>query len=319
MDNTPRESVAKGGWIDMSSQQALVAKSIAEIASLINELKIASDYYKKYSDLKNVVNKFCWDDFEKFYYDVSREGELSNTKHIGSFWTLISGVADSLHLEGLINHLTNPNEFWRPHLVPTLSANDSQYNSSGHYWLGGVWAPTNYMLTAGLEKYEYYDIAFAIAENHIKNISEVYKTFQPDEDKIAFEERYADGYKTIWECYSPEFIEPATRWDNTFYSRQDFVGWSGLSPIAMLIENIIGLEVNSSKNRITWRINRTDKHGIKNLNFKKEKVDLICTPLLKGIQFEVKCKTSFTLEIFWNNKKHSKLLNPGFNLFAIIE
>ncbi len=317
MDNTPREGVTKGGWIDMSSQQALAAKSIAEIASVVGELKTASDYFMKHKDLKEAINRYSWDSETTFYYDVSREGIPNNIKHIGSFWTLISSVADDVNVEGMINHLTNPEEFWRLHLVPTLSADDPDYDSSGHYWLGGVWAPTNYMVVKGLQNYGYNDIAYAIAENHVKNISDIYYNFNPDEDKIAFEERYADAYKTIWECYSPEFMTPATRWDDTFYSRQDFVGWSGLGPIAMLIENIIGVELNSSENKITWRINRTDKHGIRNLNFKKEKVDLICTPLSGKTQFEVKCNTPFHLTIVKDGKEIKRLIDSGYNVFTI--
>ena len=75
----------------------------------------------------------------------------------------------------------------------------------------------------------------------VRNIAEVYRNFKPDEDKIAGNER--DGnYQTIWECYSPEKPAPATRWDGENYCRQDFVGWSGLGPIALMLENIIGLQ-----------------------------------------------------------------------------
>jgi hypothetical protein len=72
-------------------------------------------------------------------------------------------------------------------------------------------------------------------------------------------------YRTIWECYAPDAQSPATRWDNTYYSRQDFVGWSGLGPIALLIEDILGFQVLGREGKIIWTATRTDRHGISNL------------------------------------------------------
>ncbi|OGU34149.1 MAG: hypothetical protein A2068_02540 [Ignavibacteria bacterium GWB2_35_6b] len=317
MDNTPREGVDKGGYIDMSAQQALAAKCISEIAEIINKDLVQKTFHDKYESLKLTINYNCWNDETKFYYDFKQDGSLSSTKHIGAFWTLTSEVADENKFQELKKHLTNPAEFWRPHLVPTLSGDDPRFDDRGHYWLGSVWAPTNFMVVKGLEEYGDYNLAYQIAENHIKNISEVYYNFKPEENNIAFEERYADDYKTIWECYSSEYKIPATRWDNTFYSRQDFVGWSGLGPIAMLIENIIGINIDVPNNEIIWRINRADKHGIKNLNFGDQKIDLICSPQNDVYEFSINSKTKFSLGIFINDQKFVKEINPGVNIFQV--
>lgn len=317
MDNTPRDGVNKGGYIDMSAQQAFAAKCIFEIAQIIDNELIQKTFHDKYEGLKLIINYNCWNDEAGFYYDFKQDGSLSSTKHIGAFWTLLSQIADENKFQELKKHLTNPAEFWRPHLVPTLSYDDPHYDVTGHYWRGSVWAPTNYMLIKGLEKYGDYFTAYQIAENHLKNMSYVYYFFKPEEDKIAFEERYADDYKTIWECYSAEFLTPATRWDDTFYSRQDFVGWSGLGPIAMLIENIIGINIDVPNNEIVWRINRADKHGIKNLNFGKEKIDIICNPKNDTFEFSINCKSKFYLKILINEKEIDKEINPGINIFQV--
>jgi len=34
-----------------------------------------------------------------------------------------------------------------------------------------------------------------------------------------------------------------------FIPRQDFVGWSGVGPIALLIENILGIQLNGLENK----------------------------------------------------------------------
>ena len=161
-------------------------------------------------------------------------------------------------------------------------------------------------------------MAHEIAENHLKNIEDVFYNFIPDENKIAFEERYSDGYHTIWECYSPEFTMPASRLNNTFYSRQDFAGWSGLGSIALLIENIIGIEARGSRNKIIWRIRREDRHGVKNFNFKGDKINLMCNPKPDEFQFSVKCRSPFDLIIKIDNKEITKKIDYGNTAFSIL-
>ncbi len=306
MDNTPRINAAQTAWIDFSSQQALAAKCISQIAKIVGDEKTDAGFQYHYKRIKNDINKILWNENKEFYFDLTRNDTLANTKHIGAFWSLLSEVANDDQAKGLIKHLKNPNEFWRNHLVPTLSADDPHFDPKGHYWLGSVWAPTNYMVVKGLEKYGYENIADEIAMNHIQNMSWIYKYFTPQENQIAYEERYSDGYKTIWECYSSEFKSPATRWDNTFLSRQDFVGWSGLGPIAMLIENILGVELNGAENKIVWRLHRKDKHGIENINFKNEKISLVANPKSEN-QFEIKVisENPFILEIIKEGKTKS--------------
>ena len=58
----------------------------------------------------------------------------------------------------------------------------------------------------------------------------------------------------------------------------DFVGWAGLGPIALLIENIIGIQAEVPNRRIEWHLTRTDRHGINSLWLgKMGKVDLIAS------------------------------------------
>jgi len=317
MDNIPRPIVGKAGWIDLTAQMALAAKMIINISAEVGDNKTVLKFTDEYSRITSLLNQLCWDEDKQFYFDLREDAKLSTVMHIGGFWTLLSETATRDRAEALFKHLANPDEFWRPHMIPTLAANQPMYDSSGHYWLGGVWAPTNYMVIKGLEKYGQYDLANQIADNHINKIAEVFFDFEPDEEKIAFEERYGDGYKTIWECYSPEFTEPATRWDNTFYSRQDFVGWSGLGPIALLIENIIGIDMDVPKNQITWRINRTDKHGIKNLNYLDGKVSLLVETVDDHLSFNITSTHSFNLQIIHNSQTINRKINAGSNLFII--
>lgn len=301
----------------MSAQQALAAKCVASIANILGNKRVEQDFAIKHRALDSLINKHCWDETSHFYYDTREDGTLSSTKHVGAYWTFVSDVIKTDRISPMLEHLLNPKEFWRPHLVPTLSADDPHYDSSGHYWLGSVWAPTNYMVIKGLEAIGRRDLADSVAFNHVKHVSNIFRFFTPNEDSVAFEERYADGYKTIWECYSPEFSKPATRWDNTFYSRQDFVGWSGLGPIAMLIENVLGFEVRGYENTIVWRVKRTDRHGIEHMQLRSQFVSVVATPRNDTLAINVRCQNPFALDVEWRGEMRRFKTRKGDNVFHI--
>ena len=106
------------------------------------------------------------------------------------------------------------------------------------------------MTVKGIERHGYAKMAEVIAQ---KNLQTMYKVYQ--------------STGTIWELYSPDMYMPATDATGINMVKPDFVGWSGLIPISMFIENIIGIVADGSANRITWRTDATSRHGISNLHF----------------------------------------------------
>ncbi len=303
MDNTPRPFVERGGWIDATAQHALAAKCISEIAKIVKDSRTEKYFESKSRQIFFTLQKYNWNKNKNFFFDVSSGGVQNSVQHIGAFWTL--------HLDSyfpgrfeFINHLRNPKEFWRPHVVPTLSADDPNYNPRGHYWRGSVWAPTNFMVVKGLEYQQQFSLADSIAENHLQNMTKIFTLGLNNDDAVPFEERYNDGYKTIWECYSPEYASPATRWDDTFFSRQDFVGWSGLGPIALFIENILGITVNGLENKITWRIHQKEEHGIERIQLRDQLISLKTIATSRGKQILIEAEKPFLLFVNWNNSSY---------------
>lgn len=132
------------------------------------------------------------------------------------YWALLGKVVPEDKLDHFLSHLTNPYEFYRMTPLPALSASDPDYVGWGDYWLGGVWAPTVYMVLKGLSVYGKEELAKQLAQKVYKNVA------------VVFE---ATG--TFWENYAPDLISYGMP------AKKDFCGWTALIPIAIYKEYIV--------------------------------------------------------------------------------
>lgn len=315
MDNSPREGQAHG-WVDITSQMALSAWYMVRLARAAGLKDMVGRYQTEFRELKRLINARMWDKQAGLYFDVKVDGSLHRKKTIASFWPLLARVATPSRSVRLVQQLKNPATFHTPHLFPTLARSEAEYDPKGYYWRGSVWAPTTFMVIKGLQAQGYEDFARSAARNHLDNMLAVYRDFTPARRKlpyghanIPFPEEL-DGTKQIWECYSPEKEEPATRWDNFYYVRPKFVGWSGVGPITLLIENVIGIRPDAPRRRIQWRVSSERRHGLQGLSFLGGTVDLVMEEIRNGIpQVRARSDVAFTLEILYKGKKFTRQIS----------
>jgi hypothetical protein len=275
MDNSPREGINWGGWVDLSAQMALFAKYMMFMAREVGNDTLNEFYERKYRLLIRIINGKMWDEDSQFYYDINIYGDKKLVKTSAAFWTLISEVATFSQARQLAEHLMNPEEFYRNHLFPTLSADHPLYDGLGNYWRGGVWAPINYMIIKGLDMYPLRELAATASLNHIEQMYQVFKYFHPADQQIVAKE-IDNQYQTIWECYAPDYPQPGIHGDAKDLSRKDFAGCSGLGPVALLLENIIGLQPSAPKNELYWNLRLREQHGVKNYRFGENIIDIMC-------------------------------------------
>lgn len=249
MDDSPRNDINttdanEGAWMDLAAQQALAALYLAKIAAVVGDEDARRSMLEEHRHHKDLVNDAYWHEGDKLYYDRDEHREIYKTKTVATFWPLIAEVASRYQADHLVHHLVDFGEFWRPTLVPTLAADQPAYSVTGEYWQGASWPPTTYMTTRGLTAYGYWPLARAVAENYVHALSLLY-----------------ERTGTIWENNAPEIIAPSTD------SIPHFVGWGGLGPIAMLIEHVIGIELNAPDGTIEWRLGQPARNGIENLAY----------------------------------------------------
>lgn len=307
MDNSPREGEVYG-WVDMTAQMAFFARCMDTLATASGHGELATYYAKQHAELSTLLNERMWDPKAKLYLDVRHDGRLHPRKTIAAFWPLIAGCVPKKRQKALIKHLTNPKTFGTPYPIPTLSRDDPDYAPQGHYWRGAVWTPTTMMVIKGLEYSGYDRLAHRLARRHIEQMYNTYSSFVPDSAKLAIGHpnvpANGNGRHEIWECYSAEKAEPATRWDNQYYVRQQFVGGSGNGPLTLLIENVIGLRIDAPRQTITWDLHQHSPQGIRNLSFLGHSLSMQILGFKRGKPvIQVDTSVAFTLIIRMGNKK----------------
>ncbi len=76
---------------------------------------------------------------------------------------------------------------------------------------------------------------------------------------------------TFFENYAPESASPGNP------AKSDFVGWSGIIPITVFIEYVLGIQVHAEKNEVVWYVRNTERHGIRRIPVGRDVyADLIC-------------------------------------------
>lgn len=305
MDNTPRDmgrptpdgdihsATDAMGWIDMSSQIKMCYDNLAEICTILGKKREAREYRKKSRALAKRINRYMWDKESGLYYDVDTASVRTPWITTATFWPIIADISSLKQTARLVSAIKNEELFWRPLPLPSLAANQPHYDVRGRYWRGGVWAPTTYMTVKGLQKSGYEELATTIAA---KNMANMYDVFERT--------------GTIWELYSPEMPIPATDATGVQTVKPDFVGWSGLIPISMFIENIIGINADAVKNCVEWRSTCATRNGVKGLRFG----NVVTSLVREGNIVTVESNKEYTLIINGKRYKASK----GKQTFEIV-
>ncbi len=273
MDNAPRDA-AYDGWVDITAQQAQARAILAELYGLLGEDDQAADALGEQERICEDLREQMWDDDEGWFFDLGQDSAYLEDKTLASVWPLLADCATGEQAARVVDHLQDPSEFWRVHVFPSTAADSDDYDAYGHYWRGGVWAPTTYATVQALSAVGRRDLARAAADNHLRNLLQVYTDFSPDGDDLA-KDHEGDGTGTLWELYAPDHVRPGTRWDATWLGRQDFVGWTGLGPIALLLEQIIGLEADAGSDTLHLYLQRSDRHGVEGYRFGDQLLDLV--------------------------------------------
>ncbi|MBK7212771.1 MAG: hypothetical protein IPH88_05650 [Bacteroidales bacterium] len=189
---------------DLNSMMVREALSLSFMASDLKMEDDARKWHDMARKLAGRVNKQLWDSVSGFYYNTLlstngfkflEENDLK-IKEIVGFLPLWANIPSRDQAAKLIQSLYNPEEFWRPYGIPTLSAKDSFYNPMG-YWNGPVWVQWQFLIYRGLKDYGYDRLASQLTEKltdqmswHLKNDHTFWEFYSPDKRQAGWNKTY---------------------------------------------------------------------------------------------------------------------------------
>lgn len=265
--NGPRKDAAY--LVDFNASVALNCFYLGEIADILNEKEIEFQYKKMYFSLKTKINEKMWDEKTHFYYDLDANGNKVMTKNLSAYWTMLAELPTEEKAQDLIADLADPKVFGIEHPFPYLAVNDKSFNDKGNGHCGSVFPEVNYIVIKGLQKYKQSGLAREYAMRHIYYVLE---TLSPSETTGVKKETIA-----FWEAYNPMKEGPAMWQRHSWFPRKDYILTEGLTTIAMMIENVLGLEISLPKKTIDWTVTSVEEMGIQNLSLKKNMIRKIVT------------------------------------------
>ncbi|MDA0246164.1 MAG: trehalase family glycosidase [Chloroflexi bacterium] len=276
-------------WVDASLQAVVNCLALQQMALALGQQKAAEELAADRAHLTRTINGLLWNEPAKFYQDLSPRGEFSGIKSIASYWALLDKeLVPPARLEPFLRHLREPSAFRRPHPIPTLSADSTGYDAeTGGNWRGGVWPAMNFMLLKGLRTVEQHALAFELATTHLNHVGEVF-----------------GQTNTFWENYAPETAVAGLN------ARPDYVGWAGLSPIAILLEDVIGVMSDWPQRRVMWdrRLQCQGHYGVQNYPLGPDyAIDLLGDDDMIFVTTEV----PFTLVLRTPELSLQKAISPG--------
>lgn len=106
-------------------------------------------------------------------------------------------------------------------------------------------------------------------------------------------------------------------------ARKEFVGWTGLPPIAELIEFIIGIRFDYTTNQIIWDMNLTESNGIERYPFGPDGMITLKANARRAANEEpyvtVESNVPFELVLLFGDKEKKISVTPGKQTIRIEE
>lgn len=136
-------------------------RSLRNLAELLGYREKAKIWEERANRHEDPVYKLCYDEEDKIFYSLDSKNQKIKRKTIASLFPIILENIPSEMLKALIEHLTNPDEFWTNYPIPTLAKSDPDFKADQILltWGGPGAMITNFFIGKGLVRHGYLDIA----------------------------------------------------------------------------------------------------------------------------------------------------------------
>ena len=296
--NIPREKTEYP--VDFNCMIALNALYMSFIGDVLNDKELAFKYKRLYFAVKTRINNLMWDPEKKFYYDLDADENRIDLKMIGAYWSLLAEIPNDEKASYMIDYLKDPEVFGSDNPFPSVSMDSKCFKENVEGICGAVIPSNVYAVVKGLEKYNEFVFARECAIRHLYFILD---TFQPEEGKIG----------DVWGAYLPtkEGVPASGRMEG--YPQKRFLPQVCLITVALMIENIIGLDVSLPRKTVDWTVPSLEAMGIENLSLKRNYITILASKNTRGweIRLESEKLYYFTIKILDEDKKKTLPIPSG--------
>ncbi len=170
---------------DLNTYLVLQEEAIARMAEVIGEPGDAAAWSGRAERLAERMIDKLWD-AEAGLFWARHAGAPVGVRTPFSLLPLITGRMPQRIVDRLIEHLTNPDEFWTRYPVPTVAKNDPAY-SPLEMWRGPSWVNINYLLVEGLSRIGRHDLARELRRRSLDMMlsgDDIYEYYHPETAEI---------------------------------------------------------------------------------------------------------------------------------------
>lgn len=289
--------------VDFNAVMALNALYMSEIGDILNDKELAFRYKRAYFALKTRINDLMWDPEKNYYYDLAAdESRVTDIRHLGTYWTLLASIPNEEQAAFLLAYLQDPGIFGSENPFPLLSVDSPGFSEEGNGHNGAVIPLFTFMVVKGLEKYRQFVFARECAIRHLYFMLD---TYQPEVDTVD----------DVWEAYLPQkdghpVHVPGERED---FPRRRYMPMVGLVTVALMIENVIGLNISLPRKTVDWTLQDLEAMGIQHLSLKRNLITILSNKNARGweIRLESEKLYYFTIEILNAHKKKTLPIPSG--------
>ncbi|GHU39360.1 hypothetical protein FACS1894190_03590 [Spirochaetia bacterium] len=299
MFNAPREKAVY--LVDFNSIMALNVLYLSALAEILNDKESSFRYKKQYFSLKTRINGLMWDANDEFYYDLDENEQRIPVKTIACYWTLLAELPNDDKAEKIVSKLQDPHLFGTQHPFPSVAKNEPSFRENGEGYRGSVFPHLTFMVIKGLERYQRWNLARECAIRHLYFVL----------DSMSPDGNHQKG--NLWEAYLPTKEGPAVltespsppEWGEAKFPRYQYLTYSALSTICLMVENIVGLFISLPRKTVDWIIPNLEIMGVENLSLKKNMITIVSNKSGRGweIHMESEKLYYFTINILGKKKK----------------
>ena len=231
-------------WVDATLLAALDTGILGKMAAQLEIEESTAELARERLLLQDLLNNRLWNGEADFYQDRDRDSRFSATKSIAAYWALQDqGLITAKRLELFVQQLSDPERFKTAVRVPSMSVDSEGFAPQEGGWRGAVWPAATYMVLKGLQAIGQSRLAQTIARAQLDQVSAVFQRTD-----------------TFWDCYSA--LDRASA-DG---AQPDAIAQTALTPIATLLEDVLGITCDWPLRRVIWRryLETDHPYGVRN-------------------------------------------------------